>query len=187
MKVWVDSCGVGLSHARPVPVPSVGEPHAGLVKSAPWGGWNTTMSPTLGVRARRLVSTRCPTSSVGTIDGLGIRYGLTMNAWISSASATATATVTTSSISPFTPGLPARARPPPSLEESDPVGRPVGEERLADDPGARNRAPESAVLRIRTVVAHHVVHAAGDRDGLREVARRVAGALHDVAVALWLA
>jgi hypothetical protein len=32
-----------------------------------------------------------------------------MNAWISSASATATATVTTSSISPFTPDLPARA------------------------------------------------------------------------------
>src|SRR6185437_12001597 len=102
---------------------------------------NTTMSPTLGFPANRLVSTRWPTSSVGTIDGLGIRYGLTMNAWISSASATATATVTTSSISPFTRDLPARAwasRPSPvaALEESDAVGRPVGEERLADDPGS---------------------------------------------------
>ena len=44
-------------------------------------------------------------SRVGTIDGLGIRYGLTMNAWISSASATAIATVITSSISPFIAGL----------------------------------------------------------------------------------
>ncbi len=57
------------------------------------------MSPTLGWLISRLVSTRWPISSVGTIDGLGIRYGLTMNAWISSASPTAIATVTTSSIS----------------------------------------------------------------------------------------
>jgi hypothetical protein len=47
------------------------------------------------------VSTRCPTSRVGTIDGLGIRYGLTMNAWIRSARPTAIAIVTTSSISDF--------------------------------------------------------------------------------------
>jgi hypothetical protein len=40
-------------------------------------------------------------SSVGIIEPLGIRYGLTTNAWIRSASPTATATVTTSSISDF--------------------------------------------------------------------------------------
>ncbi len=80
-----------------------------------------------------MVNTRCPTSSVGTIDGLGIRYGLTMNAWISSASATATATVMTSSIRPFMTDLGAPAlgrRMTEPLEESDPVGRPVGENAL---------------------------------------------------------
>ena len=55
------------------------------------------MSPTLGWLINRLVSTRWPMSSVGTIEGLGIRYGLTMKAWISSARPTATATVTKSS------------------------------------------------------------------------------------------
>ena len=56
------------------------------------------MSPTLGFEISRLARIRWPILSVGTIEGLGIRYGLTMNAWMSSASATATATVTTSSI-----------------------------------------------------------------------------------------
>src|SRR5581483_6450271 len=113
-----------------------------------------------------------------------------MNAWMSSARATATATVTTSSISPFTPALQARARTRPpvaALEESDPVGRPVGQERLADDPGSRYRPPEATVLRIGTVVAHHVVVPAGDGDRLREVARRIAVALNDVGVGLALA
>ncbi len=55
------------------------------------------MSPTLGWLISRLVSTRWPIFSVGIIEPLGIRYGLTTNAWISSASPTATATVTTSS------------------------------------------------------------------------------------------
>ena len=75
-------------------------------------------------------------SRVGTIDGLGIRYGLTMNAWISSASATAIATVMTSSINPLIGALgqPATTRPAEPLEESDPIGRPVRQERLADDP-----------------------------------------------------
>ena len=47
----------------------------------------------------RLTSTRWPTSSVGTIDSLGIRYGLTRNAWMPSASPSATATIMTSSSS----------------------------------------------------------------------------------------
>src|SRR5262245_26802309 len=45
----------------------------------------------------RLTSTRWPISSVGTIDSLGMRYGLTRNAWIPSASPSATATMSTSS------------------------------------------------------------------------------------------
>ena len=45
----------------------------------------------------RLTSTRWPISSVGTIDSLGIRYGLTRNAWMPSARPSATATMTTSS------------------------------------------------------------------------------------------
>jgi hypothetical protein len=59
------------------------------------------MSPTLGWLTRRLVSTRWLMWSVGSIDPLGIRYGLTMKAWIRSASPTAIAIVTTSSISDF--------------------------------------------------------------------------------------
>src|SRR5579862_1486727 len=100
-----------------------------------------------------------------------------MNAWISSASATATATVITSSISPFTPDLPARRAPvlapagtvAPALKQPDPIGWPVGEERLADDPRPRHGTPESAVLRIRAVVAHHVVLPTRNRDRLGEV------------------
>src|ERR1700731_3336879 len=112
-------------------------------------------------------------SRVGIIEPLGIRYGLTMNAWISSASATAMATVMTSSISDFI------ADPDPSrsssayllLQEADSIRRPVREERLADDPGSRNRPPEATVLRVGAVVAHHVVVAPGNGDGLGEVAR----------------
>src|SRR5438045_295823 len=74
-------------------------------RSSDAGGWNTTMSPTLGWLIRRLVSTRWPIASVGTIDGLGIRYGLTTNAWIRRASPTATATVSTSSANDFRPDL----------------------------------------------------------------------------------
>ena len=47
----------------------------------------------------RLTSTRWPTCSVGTIDSLGIRYGLTRKAWMPSASPSATATIRTSSSS----------------------------------------------------------------------------------------
>ena len=60
------------------------------------------MSPTSGSPKRapmRLTSTRWPTSSVGTIDSDGIRYGLTRKAWMPSASPSATTTIMTSSSS----------------------------------------------------------------------------------------
>src|SRR5207248_1546683 len=63
------------------------------------------MSPTLGLSIRRLARIRCPMWSVGSIEPLGIRYGLTMNAWISRARPTAIATVITSSISDLTVDL----------------------------------------------------------------------------------
>src|SRR5215218_7700359 len=68
--------------------------------SAPAGGWKTTTSPTSGSEKRApilLTSTRWPISSVGTIDSLGILYGLMRKAWIPSASPSATATMRTSS------------------------------------------------------------------------------------------
>src|SRR3954469_23873641 len=68
--------------------------------SAPSGGWKTTTSPTAGFEKEwpmRLTSTRWPICSVGTIDSLGMRYGLTRKAWMPSASPSATATITTSS------------------------------------------------------------------------------------------
>src|SRR5215211_3448192 len=61
-----------------------------------------TTSPTSGSEKRapmRLTSTRWPTSSVGTIDSDGIRYGLTRNAWMPSASPSATTMIMTSSSS----------------------------------------------------------------------------------------
>ena len=53
--------------------------------SAPRGGLKTTMSPRSGSLKRgetRSTRTRWPTWSVGSIDSLGIRNGLTRNAWI---------------------------------------------------------------------------------------------------------
>src|SRR3954464_7587635 len=44
----------------------------------------------------RLTSTRWPISSVGTIDSLGMRYGLTRNAWMPRARPSAPATITPS-------------------------------------------------------------------------------------------
>src|SRR6476646_6897664 len=101
MNVCDDSPGVDFEHACGRPSPWLGSPHTGVWGSAPLGGWNTTMSPTLGWLISRLVSTRWPTSRVGTIEGLGMRYGLTMNAWIRSARPTAIATVSTSSMMDF--------------------------------------------------------------------------------------
>ena len=60
------------------------------------------------------------------------------------------------------------------LEEPDAVGRPVGEEGLADDPVARDRAPEAAVVARPTVVAHHEVVVGRDRDRLGQVAAAAA-------------
>ena len=47
--------------------------------------------------ASRLTSTRWSMCNVGSIDPEGMRYGLTMKAWIPSARPTATARITTSS------------------------------------------------------------------------------------------
>src|SRR4051812_44189480 len=97
MKFTSARWGVGLSHGWPAggwPEPQV------LSCSAPAGGWKTTTSPTSGVEKRapmRLTSTRWPTWSVGTIDSLGIRYGLTRNAWMPRARPRATATIMISS------------------------------------------------------------------------------------------
>ena len=75
-------------------------PHS--LVSAPAGGLKTMMSPRSGSPKRRLTRstrTRWPTSRVGTIDSLGIRKGLTRNAWMPSASPSATTTIVTSSMS----------------------------------------------------------------------------------------
>src|SRR5215207_8050488 len=56
------------------------------------------MSGALKREPMRFTSTRCPISSVGTIDSDGIRYGLTRKAWMPSARPSATATMTTSSM-----------------------------------------------------------------------------------------
>src|SRR4051794_33119912 len=97
MKLTSARSAVGWSHGWPAgggPEPQV------LSCSAPAGGWKTTMSPTSGVVKRspiRLTSTRWPTWSVWTIDSLGIRYGLTRNAWMPKARPRATATIMISS------------------------------------------------------------------------------------------
>src|SRR3954452_4365252 len=99
MKLTSDRSGVGLAQAAP----SGGWPCPHMLScSAPAGGWKTTMSPTSGSLRRpetRLTSTRWPTCRVGTIDSLGMRYGLTRNAWMPSARPSATTTIRTSSSS----------------------------------------------------------------------------------------
>lgn len=68
----------------------------------PAGGLKTTMSPRSGSLKRKLTRstrTRWPISSVGTIDSLGIRNGLTRKAWMPRAKPSATATIVTSSTS----------------------------------------------------------------------------------------
>src|SRR5436305_7605497 len=85
MNVALDSWDEGVPQAWECPAPWLGSPQKGLwlgsVGVAPAGGWNTTMSPTPGRSNSRLVSTRWPMCSVGSIDPLGILYGLTMNRW----------------------------------------------------------------------------------------------------------
>src|SRR5512133_3753721 len=77
-----------------------------------------------------------------------------------------------------------------ALEEADALGRPVRRERAADDPFARDRAPEAAVVGVATVVAHHEPVVGGNGDRGCEVAPAAAAALAgavDVPVALALA
>src|SRR4051794_5162261 len=100
MKLLSDCLGVGVSHGCPSPG-SLVFPHWFSDGSAPCGGLNTTMSPRLGspkCGPRRFTRTRCPTFSVGTIDGLGIRNGLTRNFWMPKASPIATPTITKNSM-----------------------------------------------------------------------------------------
>src|SRR3954452_16372898 len=99
MKLTSARASVGRSHG--LPGGGGPEPHV-LSCSAPAGGWKTTTSPTSGCVKRspmRFTSTRWPICSVGTIDSLGIRYGLTRKAWMLSARPSATATIRTSSTS----------------------------------------------------------------------------------------
>src|SRR3954470_13734478 len=98
MKLTLAWPAVGLSQAAFSSF--VRSPHVSV--SEPAGGWKTTMSPTFGSLKRwpmRLTRTRWPISRVGTIDSLGIRYGLTRNAWMPRARPRATATMRTSSSS----------------------------------------------------------------------------------------
>src|SRR3954447_11966856 len=75
MKLTDAFVGVGRPHAWPSR--RGGSPQGSL--SDPAGGWKTTTSPTSGSPKRlpsRLTRTRWPISRVGTIDSLGMRYGL---------------------------------------------------------------------------------------------------------------
>ena len=84
------------------------------------GGWKTTMSCRAGSENRhemRSTSTRSPISSVFSMDSEGMRYGLTRNAWMSSATAMATTASTTYSrmvrpVVVFLPPLPCSASAP---------------------------------------------------------------------------
>src|SRR6185312_2938459 len=83
-----------------------------------------------------------------------------MKAWMRIARPTATATVTTSSKREargdfffFPRDTDIRC----GLEEANPIGGPVREERLADQPRLGHRAPVATVKRVRAIVAHHVV------------------------------
>src|SRR3954454_21912948 len=96
MKFTESGLETGFAHGAP----SRGLAPQRLSVSAPSGGWNTTTSPTSGLVNEcpiRLTSTRWPIWSVGTIDSLGIRYGLTRKAWMPSARPSATATIRISS------------------------------------------------------------------------------------------
>ena len=99
------------------------------------------MSPTPGAAKRlpmRLTITRSPTASVGSIEPLGMRYGLTTNAWTTSAMPSATATTSTSSSSELEPDLPFTRRGSRALRP-----RPVRRPRLREPrPQRRRREPQ---------------------------------------------
>src|SRR6202035_71312 len=65
-------------------------------------------------------------------------------------------------------------------EDADAIGRPVGGEHLADDPRARDRPPEAAVVGVPAVVAEHEVLTARDRHRVGEVAAARVDAREDV-------
>src|SRR3954454_21026736 len=95
------SARFGVSFRQTWPIGGGPPPHMSSC-SAPSGGWKTTTSPTSGSEKRapmRVTSTRWAISSVGTIDSLGILYGLMRKAWMPSARPSATATMRTSSSS----------------------------------------------------------------------------------------
>src|ERR1700691_2468031 len=69
-------------------------------------------------------------------------------------------------------------------ETADAVGRPVGGDRLSDDPPFGHRSPEPAVVRVSSIVAHHEPVSRGDLDGRGEVALRARGAGFYVGVLL---
>jgi hypothetical protein len=78
MNVCSERPRVGAVQARSS---TVGAPHVAGTPSAPAGGWNTMIWPTFGSDPSRwpmrCTSTRSPMSSVGSIEPLGMRYGLT--------------------------------------------------------------------------------------------------------------
>src|SRR3954447_24208233 len=185
MKVVSATFGVSLMHTWP----SGGcAPHCSpTVDSAPAGGWKTTMSPTEGSLKRwpmRLTSTRCPIASVGSIDALGMRYGLTRNAWMSSASPIATTTIVTSSTneprpeSDFLVGLAMRLillRPAAALLEA-PLAHVfvmAREQHLRDLPAAPLRRP-GVVRVLRAALERGGEGLLGRRLVLAEYARQLA-------------
>src|SRR5579875_4047956 len=93
-----------------------------------------------------------------------------MNAWLRIAGPTATPIVTTSTTSEPSAERLCFGGAAIASERPDPAGRPVGEERLADQPRARHRPPVAAVERVAAVVPHHVVVAGRHGDRLPEVA-----------------
>ena len=123
----------------------------------------------------RSTSTRSPIRSVFSMDSEGMRYGLTRNAWMSSATAMATTASTTYSrmvrpVEVFLPPLPllgvrvlgaVHLSPDPpggSVSERPQAGeRPVRGQPLADDRGPRHGAPVAAVVAVGAVVAHDEV------------------------------
>src|SRR4051794_41720730 len=80
MKFVFERSLVGSAHAW---LGGLGAPHS--LTSAPTGGGKTRMSPTLGspkCSPRRVTRTRWPTSSVGPLDSLGVRYGFARKGWV---------------------------------------------------------------------------------------------------------
>src|SRR4051794_31885846 len=74
------------------------------------------------------------------------------------------------------PDVAPRAPTGVGLERADALGRPVGRERVPDDPVDRDRAPEAAVVGRAAVVAHAEDVALWDGDRARQVTALPAGA-----------